>query len=405
MNGLGVACFYLKEGEEAKYYFNKCVSMQQKEQNINYNPLYNLGNLLYEQKRYHESLDIFYRCLKNNQSQTKYMRRLADTLLSLKRYEEAKEYYKNALKIFPNPYYRNGLAICLLNENNNEQSETEVDNVMDNYGIRIPLPDNLLDEIGKLTMEGKNSIVESLTIKAFILLRTNRRKAAIIYIDTAIKIIDKYNLEIVVPLFFKAIFFINNKDYDDGLDLFVEIIKRKDNFAEAYHGAGICCCNLGDDKKGVEFFQSALQLKPELTPAYLHKQQVYSQKSNSNVFDFISYWTKTRMRGFIFILLVTFAFFTVILSVLNPSIQITDVENRTAIDNHVITTKTDYNNTFVFLSLIIGTILLIIWPSVKNFKVGTSTFELEKIEYPEKLNDLSLDWVDIDLILRNSITI
>lgn len=57
---------------------------------------------------------------------------------------------------------------------------------------------------------------------------------------------------------------------------------------------------------------------------------------------------------------------------------------------------------YILLALIVGILLLILWPSIKNFKVGASSFEVEKIDYPEKLNELSLDWIDVDSIIKST---
>lgn len=120
--------------------------------------------------------------------------------------------------------------------------------------------------------------------------------------------------------------------------------------------------------------------KPELTSAYLHKQQIETQTNNSRTFDFISYWTGSRSKISVLILLISFGLIVTTLFITHPNQEITDVrvwnntvskKNPQDFNFRTITTKSATNYTYVSLAVVVGIILLVLWPSIKNFTIDS----------------------------------
>jgi hypothetical protein len=51
------------------------------------------------------------------------------------------------------------------------------------------------------------------------------------------------------------------------------------------------------------------------------------------------------------------------------------------------------------LAIIIGIIVIILWPSIRSIKLGPSTVEIEKVSYVEDKEQIYLSWIKADKIL------
>jgi tetratricopeptide (TPR) repeat protein len=412
LNLLGVLCAMLEEFPKALFYFNRSLEVSFKK-NGTYSPIamHNKALLFYKDKRYHEALDLFHAnkiaSEKDGELDVASSQSIADCLLNLRRYYEAEEYYWNNMKESDDIYHINGYVICRIYFRSFYDAEKLLDNIFKKNNFRIPIIDSYFDQLDKLTVSRKKLMVESLTIKAYILLRTNREEIATSFLESAEIIINRYRLDLVAPLFLKGIMLIKEKEYEKGLGIFETILRTKLDFVQAHYCAGICHCNLGEYQQGIIKFNDALELQPGLTPAYLQKQQVEGQMNTSGSFDLMRYWTGSKAKTIAFVLLISFAFTVTLFVVLFPSQETTETTmwNNTAMinnsqdyDSRVITTKAVPNYFYLSLALVIGIILLILWPSIKNFKLGVNTLEIEKIDYPEKLTELSVDWLNVDII-------
>jgi hypothetical protein len=55
------------------------------------------------------------------------------------------------------------------------------------------------------------------------------------------------------------------------------------------------------------------------------------------------------------------------------------------------------------LAIIIGIIVIILWPLIRSIKLGTSTVEIEKVSYVEDKEQIYLSWIKADkILLRNN---
>lgn len=226
-----------------------------------------------------------------------------------------------------------------------------------------------------------------------------------VLLEEAGKIIYHYRLDLIASLFLRGVVLVKEKEYDEALEIFENIQLKEEDFAPAHYCSGICQCDLGEYDQGVNEFRNALKFQPDYTPAYLDKQQVKAQLTVSKSNDLMRYWTSSKSKTLAFFLLISFGFIVTMVLVTHPNQEITDVKvwnNTPAMQNpqdfvsRTVTTKSISNFTYVSLALIIGIILLILWPSIKSFKFGVNTIEVERLDYPEKLTEISVDWLSID---------
>ena len=408
LNLLGIIYSLLEQFDKALFYFNRSLEVSYKDSGkYDSSAVYNKGWLLYKDKRYHEALDLFHDSrivAEKQQPDLLSIQGMADCLLNLRHYREALEYYDNSFNEFDDIYSAIGYMICLVNLGSFYKAEKKIDDIFIKYSVMIPILDNQVEQLDKLTIQGKNWVVESMTIKAYILLRTNRTILAKTYLEEAEKIIYHYRLDLIAPLFLRGVVLVKEKEYDKALEIFENIQLKKEDFAPAHYCAGICHCNLGAYDQGVNEFRNALKFQPDYTPAHLDKQQVEAQMTVSKN-DFMSYWTSSKSKTLVFFLLISFGFIVTIVLVTHPNQEITDVkvwnntpnmQNPQDYVSRTSTTKSTSSFTYVSVALIIGIILLILWPSIKSFKFGVNTIEVERLDYPERLTELSIDWLSVD---------
>jgi Tfp pilus assembly protein PilF len=103
-NNLGVSLFALGRFKEAEQQFQ--VTVASPDYGTKFIPLYNLGNLYQQQKKYEEALNFYERALEDEQKVTIQYRinihqQLGNTLLALSRFKEAYEHFQTVLVLNP----------------------------------------------------------------------------------------------------------------------------------------------------------------------------------------------------------------------------------------------------------------------------------------------------------------
>jgi tetratricopeptide (TPR) repeat protein len=244
---------------------------------------------------------------------------------------------------------------------------------------------------------------------ATISLRRDRIDEAFTYIKQARKIADHYDLKLIGPIFLEGIVSMEKDNFKQARDIFRGIIRDRRDYAEAYNVLGLCHYNIGDKEAGIDYIKHAIELKPDLTSAHMSLFKMEVNTNNSSASDLGRYWTKSPKRIFALAIIIIGAL-TII-----PAFQYPDTEvvfNNSS--NYSIqqgdqkrdiresTTSKDISNlNQLRLAIIIGIIVIILWPTIRMIKVGTSDIEVEKVTAIESKEQIYLSWIPIDPVFQS----
>jgi tetratricopeptide (TPR) repeat protein len=408
-----VGTFYLQLNniDEAIFYFDQAIELSRKmKQNPNiYNIPYYKGVVFYEKQKFDHAYELFIEYqIKSNKDATDY---LAACLLNFGKHDAAFEKYcsvnSNQISIL------NGIAICSIFLNREEEAKKCIDKTLRILELTI-LPEDsntVFNKLDKFTRLGRKLTVESLSLKGLLLLRDDQKTQGILFIDLAIKIVNRYSLDMVTPDFFKGIRILEQEKYYEAIEYFKNILDKKPNFSEAHYALGIAYANIEEYDDSLNEIQKAIRQKPTLTSAYIHKNKIESIKKK-NIIDIPNYWTKSNTRKATLVILILFAAYGGLIGFLFPDTEstVTTSTNVTKTIGNEISphekesiVKTNTKLGTFSLIIIIAVVIIIIWPTIQSIKVGKESVEIEKITYPESTSNLGIDYLDIDNLLKDSI--
>ncbi|MGD9534625.1 MAG: tetratricopeptide repeat protein [Candidatus Nitrosocosmicus sp.] len=189
-----------------------------------------------------------------------------------------------------------------------------------------------------------------------------------------------------------------------------DIITKHWNYAEAYHALGLCHYNLGNIQNSLEYIKKSIELKPNLAAAHITLYRIESKNNNTNE-DFGQYWTRSKKRISVLTLLAIIGVLTMFYNVQYPENETinnnitnytTHEGNQTKEIKETNAIKNVANSNQLSLVILIGIIIIILWPSIKTFKVGSGNLEIEKITHIESKDQIYLSWIPIDEIFEVS---
>ena len=215
------------------------------------------------------------------------------------------------------------------------------------------------------------------------------------------------SLGFIGSLFLEGIIPMEEDKMKEAKKDFEKITRYKPGYAEAYTALGICHYNLGNNDQSADSLKEAIRIKPELASAHITLYKIETQKSTN--LGLGEYWTKSWLRTFalgviIFVALLTFLhgiYYPDIQQVVVKSLNYTQQEH-TQQEQDVSESNTQTKNPNLGqlrLAIIIGLIILIIWPSIKTIKVGASSIEVEKLSYVEGKEQIYFSWIPYDQII------
>jgi len=193
-----------------------------------------------------------------------------------------------------------------------------------------------------------------------------------------------------------------SKKFEKAKTVFKDIIEYRKCYAEAHTALGVCHYNLGNTEESIVCLKKSIELQPNLTLAHISLYRIETQKNRSSSADFGEYWTKSGTRIGVLVVLVAIAVATMIHSVYIPDTNYTKdtTTNYTRMQgtskqdvNETISTSNNSNLNQLRLAVIIGIVVVILWPSIKTIKVGTSSLEVEKLTDVEVKEQIFLSWI------------
>ncbi len=116
------------------------------------------------------------------------------------------------------------------------------------------------------------------------------------------------------------------------------------------------------------------------------------EKQQDRVSDAGLYWTRSKSRKAALVGLIAIGFLVVLYGIYNPDVSKVDniATNYTIQEGNIqrdifeSTTRQESSNFGqLSLAIIIGILIVILWPTIRSVKVGTSSFEIEKLTYTE----------------------
>ena len=374
--------------------------------------VFNKGYILYTERKFHEAREYFYDYYSHDQEDHEVLTYLGDTYLNLNDYYNALSFYFKSKQSRTGMESLNGIALCYLFLDKLTDASAYA-----RESLSIVRLDTLLskdcgipyDKIDSYTKDGKRLIVESLCISSTVFLKTEDKESAFVIIEKAKTIAQRYALEMASPFFLQGIMLMENKNFSKARKCFDELVEIKKNFAEAFNFLGICHHNIGNTQEGIEMIKRAIEVKPEMASVHVNLYRLESYE-NKNV-DVGNYWTRSRKREAILVGLIVIGLLAFVHGFLYPDEDntITTTSNYTAIENgtqkeisQTSTEKQISNNNQVRLAIIIGIIIIILWPSIRSIKLGTSTLEIEKLSYVEEKEQIYLSWIKVDQVLHRS---
>jgi tetratricopeptide (TPR) repeat protein len=413
LNLMAVAFSRLNNFASADIYYTKAINLQNRPDFGEYlNAIINKGMLLYKEKQYRLATDYFYKYYAYNEKETDVLVLIGDVNLNLNNYDTALEFYQKANNITEQSDFLNGIALSYLFSGGLDEAYNPAKLSLSKFASGSLINNNEVNfsHLDDYTIRGKELIVEVLCILGTIHMKKEDRKEALSYVAKAKAISERYSLEMVSPFFLEGLLLMEDKKFAKARKSLDQAIDIKKDYAEALNVLGICHHNMGNTQEAIDMIKKAVEIKPELASAHinLYRLERYKDKDVDPGF----YWIKSKKR---IAALAAIIFIGLLISV--HSIQ---YPNRSSVDstttNYTITkgglqqTVTNSNtiresSSFQSLSLaiVIGLIVIILWPSIRSLKVGASSLEIEKLTQIEDKEDLYLSWIKIDEILHRSL--
>lgn len=419
LNALGVLYYKLGNLVEANYYFNQVGIDYLRYSNNKYDhfyfsSLYNKALVLIKEQHFKESLEKLTEYHKSRSLFDKpvVLSTIGIAYLLSEDYEKSLEYYKDSYDKRVDSNSLNGVAISKLLLGRNL---VEIE-----YSVRASLKylkcEDLIksDEknidystLDKYTIAGKELIIESLMIIASAHIREQGMQLASLYVQKAKAISSHYKLSHSAPIFLESLILIDNHEYKKAKKLLEQVMKLNPKFPEVYNALGVCEYNLNNIEESQEMFSQAIELKPVLVTAHINLNKIkISRKSNSGE----KFWTKTNKRkiGLTFLIALAVIVGANLLYAPNVDNINTKSSNYTIIENGItkdIIDHTEENrntNSQIIFGLLAIIVVIIIWPSLRNFKIGPSTIEIEKISTDETKEEIYSSWIStVDLLYKS----
>lgn len=416
-NLLSVIYLALNDGLESNFYADRVVRIRPKSEDTDFEfylwGLFNKGINLYKQNKYLEAHQCFYEYYKYKSDDPSVTALLGDTYISLKDFQEAYTYYEKTYQLrkaqysVDDAYSLNGMAFCNLLSAYTFQEEAIRKAELSLKSLQMTDLEDMdkdipFDTIDDYTIDGKQLMVEALTIIGTTYLEQDNSEGALPFVRKAREINEHYDLGFIGPHFLEGIILMENNKMKEAKKDFEKITKYKPGYAESYAALGVCHYNLGNNDQSAASLKEAIRIKPELASAHITLYKIEKQK-NVNL-DLGKFWTKSWLRIFALGIIIFVAFLTFLHSIYYPDIQQVTVEslNYTTQQGQVAETNTQTKNPNLGqlrLAIIIGLIILILWPSIKTIKVGASSIEVEKLSYVEGREQIYFSWIPYDQII------
>ena len=263
----------LGEWEEAVYEIGKLkeTAAQTKDKELEGKAQFYEGQLLLSEQKYDEALEYFNQALEINPKDDYALARKGVVLINLSKYDEALEYFNQALEINPNNDYalsRKGIALISLGkdegalESFNQALEINPkdDYALSRKGIALIILgkyDEALESFNQvLEINPKNDI--ALSRKGFALIIFGKYDEALESFNQALEINPKNDY----ALSRKAFALENLGKDEEALEVFNQAleINPKDDYALSRKGFALI--NLGKQEEALEVFNQALEINP-----------------------------------------------------------------------------------------------------------------------------------------------
>ena len=204
------------------------------------------GNTLLELKRYNDALDAYSRAVELKPAYTEAWIGQGNTLLELKRYQEALEAYDKTIQLQPNYLEAwNGRGKALNYLQRSEEAIASFDSA-----IKIQ-PNNL----------------EAWSERGNVQIKQQQYSEAITSFDKAVKIQPNNSLA-----WHKCGIALHNLHrYQEAVESYDKAIENKPDYAEAWYQRGNALINLQKSKEAVESYDKAVQFQPNFQIAWYSK--------------------------------------------------------------------------------------------------------------------------------------
>ncbi|MEW6493765.1 MAG: tetratricopeptide repeat protein [Cyanobacteriota bacterium] len=208
--------------------------------------LYNRGETLLELKRYEDALTAYNRAVEIKPEYAEAWKGKGDTLLELKRYEDARNAYDKAIQIQPDygeAWIGRGNVLDSL------QQYKEAVNSLD-AAIKIQ-PDSL----------------EAWHNRGNVQIKLEQYSAAIASFDKALELQPNYS-----PAWYRRGWALHNlREYEDAVKSYDKAVAHKPDSPEAWYQRGNALINQEKYKEAVESYDKAIQFQPNFSQAWYSK--------------------------------------------------------------------------------------------------------------------------------------
>lgn len=150
----------------------------------------------------------------------------------------------------------------------------------------------------------------------------------------------------------------------------------------------------------------------DLLCSCIRNQKIYiSYKNKAAASDFGTYWTSSSKRLLALMLIIFAAALIMLHAIAYPSInEVRTVDsNYTVIEQNIERDKKDIvistinsNLDQLRLAIIIGIIVVILWPSIRTIKVGSGSFEIEKLTQIEEKQQIYMSWIPEEILRKGT---
>jgi tetratricopeptide (TPR) repeat protein len=264
---LGLILFNQKRYEESKSYFIKANEIDPKD----IKSLLKIGEIFYVEKKYDLSIQYFDKILKIEPNNELALVHKADTLLLKNNIQNALELYEEVVK--KNEFNEEaliGIGVCKYKMNKINDAilyfektlEINNENEMAMCNKAIALFKKGEKKYLKTLIKNKKNISEMIDInyaKGLILFSEKYYDLAIENYEICLKK-DKKNADIIYQ---EGLAFYENKKYDLAIKAFDEALKLRNNYPNAIHGKALVLEKLGNKKDALNLYKKVSELKPD----------------------------------------------------------------------------------------------------------------------------------------------
>jgi len=404
---LGSVNFHLGEYHKAISYLNEAIRIGKVGEKDYEDAMFNKGITLKQMKKYEDALDCFNIIFQYGDKDPSLNKYFGDIFLNFREYKKALEFYEKFSTI--DPYSLNGISICHLLLNESDNANYYVNKSLELFGINDDVGNLLYERISKFTIQHKKIVVEAIIIKSLISRNIDEKNKLL---DLSIEISSRYFLDLTGPYFLKSVLLINEEKYEEARNVLSKILKLNENFLEVLYLLGVCYYNLNRIDESLEYFKKSLAIDPNFALSRMAENQINMKKkknaiASQGIFD---HWLKKPTFVFIFVSLLMILSGLTLYSIVpnqwnnyNLATNNNISYNYSIIDNGIEKEVSENienkpaDNRQIILAIIIGIIVIIIWPSVKSLRIGPSNFEVEKndLTIPED-NKIIMSWIKIE---------